>query len=105
MSRRGSARSAHDSGPPRWPVAEGGVQAGPAFRSRCARDAREWRRPRRAPSLARRHSRWAADRDAEGRRMANLEDLALSEHHVHAAGKAGIEAADRPHDVDALEGF
>src|ERR1700722_10522083 len=40
---------------------------------------------------------------AKHRRMACLENLAAAIVHVYAAGKARIEASDRPHDVDALE--
>src|SRR5438876_855461 len=40
---------------------------------------------------------------AEHRRVLELQDLPGSQVHVHAAGKAGVEAADRSHDVDPLE--
>src|SRR5918911_1892407 len=37
------------------------------------------------------------------RRVELVQDLALSEIHVHPARQAGVEAPNRPHDVDALE--
>src|SRR5206468_1685040 len=40
---------------------------------------------------------------AEHRRVSLLEHLAVAEVHVDPARQAGIEAADRPHDVDPLE--
>src|SRR4051794_23501179 len=39
----------------------------------------------------------------EHRRVHLLQRLALAEIHVHAAGQARVEAADRAHDVDAPE--
>src|SRR4051794_3269331 len=47
-----------------------------------------------APSLA---------GDRLGGRVEHLQLLAVAEIHVHAARQAGVEAADGPHDVDALE--
>src|SRR4051812_36666432 len=41
--------------------------------------------------------------DRLGGRVGQLQRPAVAEVHVHAAGQAGIEAADGPHDVDALE--
>src|SRR5262249_58203165 len=38
-----------------------------------------------------------------GRRVHRLDHTAAAQVHVHAAGQARVEAADRPHDVDALE--
>src|ERR1700689_4521323 len=35
--------------------------------------------------------------------MTRFEDLAAAIVHVHATGQTGIEASNRPHDVDALE--
>ena len=35
--------------------------------------------------------------------MVRLQDLAIAQVHVHAARQAGIETANRAHDVDALE--
>src|SRR5438105_1284845 len=40
---------------------------------------------------------------SEHRRVGELQGLALAQVDVHAAGQAGVEAANRPHDVDALE--
>ena len=40
---------------------------------------------------------------AEHWRMMRLKHLAVAEIHVHAARQAGIEAAHRAHDIDALE--
>src|SRR5215470_13782089 len=37
------------------------------------------------------------------RRVYRLDDAAVAEIHVHAAGQARIEAPHRAHDVDALE--
>src|SRR6185436_20136089 len=39
----------------------------------------------------------------QNRRVALLHHLAVAEVHVDAARQAGVEAADRAHDVDALE--
>src|SRR4051812_50071801 len=36
-------------------------------------------------------------------RVGHLQRLPVAQVHVHAAGQAGVEAADRAHDVDALE--
>src|SRR3954453_14629806 len=41
-------------------------------------------------------------RDA-GRRVRRLDYTGVAQVHVHAAGQARVEAAHRPHDVDALE--
>ena len=40
---------------------------------------------------------------AEHRHVPDVEQLAVAQVHVDAAGQARVEAADRPHDVDALE--
>src|SRR5690606_41288912 len=58
------------------------------------------RRPATPRSSSRGRSVMAA---AEHRRVQRAQRAALAEVHVDAAGQARVEAADRAHDVDALE--